>query len=431
MSDYKQFKIKRLDPISPTFCAAKWLTSDFYLFNGTTSSCHLPTPDKIDLNLVEQNINYFNNTKEKIEQRRQMLNGHQPNKCSNCWQVENNSVDAISERVLYSQKFSNEDFNKLDLNTDQKPKHISVAFDTLCNFTCSYCDASQSTSWRTDLLVNGPYKGIYNDDRKTYQRIGKTELISDYDKILDKFTEYVIDSLPHLTGISCLGGEPLISPNFWNFLERISKKDVSNISLGLHTNLSYKDNIKKLLQYKTKFKNVEIVASIDNIGDSAEFLRKGLNWKEFEENIIFLLEKKEVKLQLASTLSGISLDKIINFLDWYGNLAQKYPHISLMMFRLRHPNFQSMQVLPVALKIKYKTELTNWIEKNSNLISSDLIEQIKNVIITLDTNIDIYENIDINLLQQDAKVFYKEFAKRHNFNLDLIFSRELCDWINS
>ena len=150
MTDYKQFKIERLDPISPTFCAAKWLTSDFYLYTGSTSSCHLPTPDKIDFDLVEQDINYFNNTKEKLEQRQLMLRGHQPAKCSNCWQVENSSADAISERVLYSQKFIQDDFSLLDLTVKQKPKHITVAFDTLCNFTCSYCDASQSTSWATD-----------------------------------------------------------------------------------------------------------------------------------------------------------------------------------------------------------------------------------------------------------------------------------------
>jgi len=431
MSNYKQFKIERLDPISPTLCAAKWLMSDFYLHTGSTSSCHLPTPDKIDLDLVEQNINYFNNTKEKIEQRRLMLEGKQPDKCSNCWQVENNNVNAVSERILYSHMFKNYDFTKFNLNIDQIPYQINVSFDILCNFTCSYCDASESTSWRTDLIQNGPYKNIHNDDRKTYQRLGKNESVDNYDYVSDKFFEYVVYCLPKLKKINCLGGEPLISPNFWKFVDKLVLHDTSELTLHVVTNLSNEKNLKKVLKYKNKFKNIEIVASIDNVGTSAEFLRKGLNWAEFEKNIIDILGKNNIDTDLIATLPGIALDKITHFLDWYIQLNQQYPHITLKLFRLRHPNFQAIQALPKELKIKYKLDIEQWIEKNADNIHSILVEQIKNVITVLNPMIDTYENIDINLLQQDAKVFYKEYAKRHNFNLNLIFSQQLCDWINN
>jgi MoaA/NifB/PqqE/SkfB family radical SAM enzyme len=430
MSNYKQFKIERLDPISPTFCAAKWLMSDFYLHTGSTSSCHLPTPDKIDLDLVEQNINHFNNTIEKIEQRQSMMEGKQPDKCSNCWQVENNDPTAISERILYSHMFKDYDFTEFNSDTNQIPHQITVSFDTLCNFTCSYCDASQSSSWRTDLLLSGPYKNINNDNRKTYQRLGKNKSVDNYTYVSDKFFEYVVYCLPNLKKLNCLGGEPLISPNFWEFVDKLVLHDTSELILHVVTNLSNEKNLKKILKYKNKFKNIEIVASIDNTGTSAEFLRKGLNWLEFEKNLIDILEEG-IDTNLIATLPGLALDNITAFLDWYVKLNQEYSHIGLKLYRLRHPNFQTIQVLPEKLKIKYKKEITQWLENNSNLIQSSLLEQIKNIIIVLDPTIDTYENIDVNLLQQDAKVFYKEFAKRHKFNLDLIFSRELCDWINN
>ena len=102
MIDYKKFKIERLDPVSPTFCAAKWLSADFWLESGTTSSCHLPPPHKIDLNSVANNIHTINNTKEKINQRSQMLEGKKPEGCSNCWQVEEKNSEAITERIVTS-----------------------------------------------------------------------------------------------------------------------------------------------------------------------------------------------------------------------------------------------------------------------------------------------------------------------------------------
>ena len=432
MVNYKKFKIERLDAISPTFCGAKWLMSDFYLYTGTTSSCHLPTPDTIDLNLLNVDINYINNTKEKIEQKRQMLEGKQPSKCSNCWQVENTADSAISERIILSYKFSDRDFTKLNLNIDQKPAVITVAFDTLCNFICSYCDASVSSSWATDLLTNGPYKNILYDSKRTYQRLGKSELVDDYKFIFDKFFEYIVDSLPTTKIIHCVGGEPLISPNFWKFLDQLSKHDTSNVTLNVVTNLSHKKNLQKLLMYEDKFQDIQIYASIDNIGASAEFLRKGLVWDEFEDNIKFVLEQNRFPIRLIATIPGIAVDKMIDFLNWFKNLSDNYTNkITLNIYRLRHPNFQAIQVLPEELKLKYKEELSQWIDKNSDFIPNDLLEQIKNIIIILSTNNDHYENIDITLLQNDAKTYYKEYAQRHNFKLNEIFSKELYYWLNS
>jgi organic radical activating enzyme len=434
MSDYKQFKIERLDPISPTFCAAKWLMSDFYLHTGSTSSCHLPTPDKIDLDLVKQDISYLNNTIEKVNQRQQMLEGKQPSKCSNCWQVESPSNgQAISDRIIYSHSFKNYDFNDISKNIKIDPVYVNISFDTLCNFTCSYCDASQSTSWSTDLLTNGVYKQIRFDPRNTYQRLGINNQIDNYDEVFKKFVEYIISILPKLKKINCLGGEPLISPNFWNFIDTIAEHDTSNTGIKICTNLSSQKNLIKFLSYKEKYKSMEISASIENIGLHAEFLRKGLVWDEFNDNVNFILEQSDLSmLSFESTVPGIALDGLIDFLDWYKELKLKYKQrINLSIFRLRHPNFQAIQVLPKELKLMYKQNLSEWLDKNKHLISKSLQEQIKNVIIILDLNEDKFDNVDIDILQKNAKIYYKEYAKRHKFNIKEIFSSQLVNWLNN
>lgn len=426
MTNYKHFKIEKLDSISPSFCAAKWLMADFYLHTGTTSSCHLPTPDKIDLIAVKTNINRFNNTIEKIEQRSLMLVGEKPAKCSNCWQAEEINPDAISERTMWSYRFKDVDFTKLNLDDTQQPLVVNVSFDTLCNFICSYCDASQSTSWKTDLLKNGPYKRIKGDPRNTYIRLGKTELVDNYDFIFDKFVEYIDSCLPSLQYLNCLGGEPLISPNFWKFIEILSQKDVSHLCLEVTTNLSNEDALVKVLQYRQFFKEIIFNVSVDNASKSGEFLRKGLVWDTFADNINFLLQNN-VKIKLLATIPGIALDQIIEFFDWF--LALNSNQCTLNLFRVRHPNFQSIQILPDNLKYKYHQILGNWLEKNQNKIAEDLRNQIKNILTILNEKYDKFDNVEVNVLQLSAKEYYKQYAERHKFNIEDTFSKDLSDWI--
>lgn len=420
--NYKQFKITRLDPISPTFCAAKWLNADFYLYNGTTSSCNFPAPHKINFDQVSKNIDRLHNTDEKIEQRRLMLNGEQPELCSNCWNIENSDSEAITERVIFSQVFEQLDFNKFDLSFDYKPKVVTVAFDTICNFTCSYCDASQSTSWATDLKLNGPYKNIQGDPRNTYIRVGKSIDEVEYQKYFDYFKQYTVHCLDELDILTCLGGEPLSSPNFKNYFEFLLTLNTSNLTLRIVTNLSNTKYLNYIIKHKHKFKEIQLFVSVDGIGSRAEFIRNGLKWEEFNATVNDILSNTNIKISVLATIPGVACDGLIDFLNWYTALCTKYKeNVTITLNRLRHPNFQSIEVLPLNLKDIYRKELIDWI--NVNTLPEQTTEQVKNIIISLGSS-DSPE-----VLQKSCKTFYKEYAKRHNFSIEEIFSKELSNWI--
>jgi len=429
--NYKKFKIEKLDSISPTFCAAKWIAPNFYLYAGTTSSCQLPEPGPIDISSLKHDINNIDSTVEKIEQRRLMLQGKRPDKCANCWQVEDAGDDSvIPERVLYSHHGSDHyDFTKFVPEESVSPYTVTVAFDTLCNFTCSYCDPSQSSSWYTDIKKNGIYYGIKQDPRYTYQKLGTKDKLNevDYKIVFEKFCEYIEQNILTLVNITCLGGEPLVSPNFWKFIDRIIKLDTSKITLTVITNLSDSDKVKKILSYQKYFKSIDISASIENIGKKSEFVRQGLVWETFNKNINFLLENN-IKIRLLATIPGIALDGFIEFLNWYKSNSDS---MALEVHRLRHPVFQAPQVLPQQIKDRYATDLSNWIVLNSKGLDPYLVEQLKNIVTILKKECIIYNNIDIQVLQKNAQAFYKEFAKRHNYNIKEVFSQDLADWILS
>lgn len=431
MIDYKKFKIEVLDPISPTFCVSKWHQADFWLESGTTSSCHLPSPHKIDLFEVERNVQTLHNTKEKIHQKQLMLQGDKPDGCSNCWQVEELDSDAISERIgsSYNMQEYQNDFTNLDLSENHIPAKVTVAFESYCNFTCSYCDASQSSSWATDLKINGPYKRIFGDSRNTYQRLGTSNRLSpeQYQFVSNKFTEYVITNLSEIKFIRCLGGEPLISNVFWKFLNTLIEHDCSNIVLSIVTNLSDVARINKFLsKYQHKFKRIAINASIETIGKRGEFLRTGFKWEKFQDNLYHLLDK-DVDLNIIATYPGIAVDGMVEFLNWYNQYRDR---ISLDLYRLRFPNFQAIQVLPTELKKIYLIQIEEWIDQNREYFNTAIFNVgLENIVTILKDECTIYDNVGIETLQQSAKEYYKQYADRHKHNIRNTFSEPLANWI--
>jgi organic radical activating enzyme len=433
MSDsHKEFKEAVLDTFSSSFCAAKWLTVDFWLHTGTTSSCHLPGPDHIDLNEVEHDISLFNNTKQKLAQKQMMLDGERPDKCSNCWYIEDSGSNTISQRIMYSKLYYEQQPYTVDQFTnDTKPVKIRVAFDTLCNFTCSYCDPSQSTSWLGDVKVHGIYKNIKGDPRYTYQRAGVKDLVDNYDDVYNKFCEYVEYCKDTLTSISTLGGEPLMSPYFWKFVEYLTTIDFKNkVVLDVTTNLSNKKLIERLLNTVDDRFILKFTVSIEAIGKQAEFIRYGLEWDTFVDNLNYIVNNTNSEVVLISTVNNLATDGLVKFLTWYHQLTTQHNNqIRIMMYMVRHPSFQSIQALPQQLKDKYAKELDFWIK--THIISEELTHYLNGISSILKQELDKFENVDIGILQESAKAFYQEYAKRRNLDITTTFSEDFANWINT
>ena len=52
---YRQFKLRVIDPVSDTYCGAKWYNATIWLGHGQTTSCHHPPAHKIDVAEIETN----------------------------------------------------------------------------------------------------------------------------------------------------------------------------------------------------------------------------------------------------------------------------------------------------------------------------------------------------------------------------------------
>ena len=80
----KQWRERIIDPISESYCAAKWYNATIWLGHGQTASCHHPPGHTIPLDELKNNHKAIHNTEHKKKLRKMMLEGQRPAECEYC-----------------------------------------------------------------------------------------------------------------------------------------------------------------------------------------------------------------------------------------------------------------------------------------------------------------------------------------------------------
>ena len=95
-----EYRTRVIDPISDSFCAAKWLNATIWLGHGGTASCHHPPAHNIDKEEIKTNPSAIHNTRHKKKMRQMMLEGTRPKECEYCWKIEDMEKDLIEHVTL-------------------------------------------------------------------------------------------------------------------------------------------------------------------------------------------------------------------------------------------------------------------------------------------------------------------------------------------
>jgi hypothetical protein len=158
----------------------------------------------------------------------------------------------------------------------------------------------------------------------------------------------------------------------------------------------------------------------------AEFFRGGLQWDKFQESVDYVLNKTDLNLTLLGTISALSIDGLIENLDWYAKLKEKFQsRIELRLSTIRWPNFQTIRVLPEELRQQYRASLSNWLHINKKYCNIMLVENINQITTLLDQP----DNDTIELCRNDLKLFVKEYARRQNIDVQECLSNNLAGWL--
>lgn len=438
---YLEYKKRMIDTKSESFCAAKWLNATIWLGSGMTTSCHHPPAHSIDVKELKDNPSAIHNTRHKKKMRELMLKGKRPKECEYCWKIEDIKRDNISDRVFKTEIYEDKEIEELrQWDYDVNLKTLEVAFDSKCNFACSYCNPSFSTSWQQDIKKNGNYTNLVSDGAGAFKHNGDwTQAFrkSEDNPYIKAFWDWWPQLSQTLTELRITGGEPLMSADLWKIVEFFKEKQ-SEIRLSINSNLGAKPElIDKLIEATHHIKHFSLYTSCEATGAQAEYIRDGLDYDYWKSNVVKLLENGNLTagLHVMLTINSLCLFSITDFFDQLIEWKAKYGSEKLYwsVNLLRFPSFMSPLSLPDHLKNQCREQLSNWYEsqKDNKLIHEMERSSIERLIDYLEV-VDVPHSkvSDIKTNQKDFKSFYEQYDTRRGKNFRETFPQPLVDWFN-
>ena len=441
---FQEYKKRVLDTKSASFCGAKWYNATIWLGSGQTTSCHHPLPHQVSVEQVLANPAALHNTPEKKAQRAQMQKGDRPSGCEYCWRIEDSSATAISDRPYKSMIFSEEELNdafNLPYESDVNLRTLEIAFDRTCNFACSYCNPAFSSTWVRDIKTNGGYGGLHSDGRNHFTHTHDSSQLygfSDTNPYVEAFFKWWESDLHKtLRELRITGGEPLMSGHTWKLLEWFKEnRGKSQTKLAINSNLGMDDKqIDKFIDV-VRGLDVEVYTSCESMNGQAEYIRDGLNYYQWFDNMVKLYKSGSVKqLHVMATINGLCLPKLPDFLEHMIDFKQAYGRESLTVTLniLRFPSFQSPLVMPHDIKQDCAERLQLFLDRwsDSHWLHQMEIEHIKRLIEYLNSVESPHAGASsMDILQKDFKTFYTQYDQRRSKDFTKTFP-ELKEWYDS
>lgn len=455
---FREFKIRVIDPISPTYCGAKWYNATIWLGHGQTTSCHHPPAHKIDPLELVNNPSAIHNTKHKKLMRKLMLKGERPNECEYCWKIEDMGRDAVSDRVFKTHIYSDLEISEstqMPWDADVTLKTLEISFERTCNFACTYCNPAFSTTWVKDIKKHGPYVNIVSDgrghfiDTAPWAESPKNEQDNPYIQAFWKWWES--DLADSLEEIRITGGEPLMAPSVWKLFEwfKNNPERGKKMRFAINTNLVPKKEIlDKLIECSHWIPHLEIYTSNESKGAHSEYIRDGMIYDQWFRNLHRLQTEGNVKgIHCMMTINSLCLASITEFMDdiLEFKLAHqtRSPYMSLNI--MRFPSFQSAAILPDHMKKFYKEKLQSWLEDKigedkkvdlghwqGSILTESEVDQINRLIDYLD----VIKTPHMNTAEQpklynDFRSFFEQYDQRRGKNFRETFPRDFVDFIDS
>ncbi len=277
----------KLDKVSDTMCLAKWMQTSLHLTTGMTNSCYHPPLHKIDVDQIKQNPAKLHNTREKKNQRDQMIQGKRPSGCSYCWKLEDNKQ--MSDRFYRSgEPWAMNNYENIlsKPQADVVPTYVEVDFSSACNFKCSYCSPQFSTAWAQEAEEHGAYPtSVPHNDPTHFQ--GERKVLPQKDNpYVEAFWRWWPDLYPKLKHFRMTGGEPMMDKNTYKVFEYVINNPKQDLHLNVTSNFcppapALSDryfNMVKTMCDGAMIEHFMQFVSLDAWGEKAEYIRNGMDF---------------------------------------------------------------------------------------------------------------------------------------------------------
>jgi sulfatase maturation enzyme AslB (radical SAM superfamily) len=302
---------------------------------------------------VNPNEYDFQNVIKDLEQNTENEN------CSTCWEREKYGKTTLRHSFNNYRKSFAEDWDGKSF----MPVYADVRTSNFCNLQCNMCSPLDSSKIESFIKQNPTAEKYFKSITSNYQ---------------NKDVNLPIADLAKLRVLKVAGGEPTIDPQCIKFLDDfVNQHDASNVELWLTTNAT--KMIPFLKNYKTKFKRLCVMLSIDATGPILEFIRYPAKWSVIEKNIdIAIKENLYDDLNVNIVVQPYNLLTIRNWIGYFSEFRKKVPRTKIVFLECSNPKHFSLKALTTKAKNFLLNEITELQDIYPNLEDkfSELIKMI-------------------------------------------------------
>jgi len=240
------------------------------------SPCCVSTPVKVD------SAYSINEQPGILEIRKEFEQNLRPKACEWCWSNE--------DKGITSRRQSTGQGPKQDLITN-----FEIHTGNYCNLKCVICKSHNSSSWYKDSIAMG------------------LPTVKNYK---NKFT-HLLD-VSSARWIHFNGGEPLLTEVHIDVLNRVENK--SECSVYYNTNATLRvDN--SIFDLWSEFKLVQLIFSIDDVGERFNYQRTNANWDEVQSNMFWYRDHAPVNMMFGinRTISQLNQPYLKELNEWFAN----------------------------------------------------------------------------------------------------------------
>ena len=328
--------------------------------DGRTFACCQVQPQGTDLddygNINEKSLYELWNSKTIKKLRLNMLNERPSNSCKRCYEMEAATSPSLRKQLNKKLRsyFDQVKQTKEDGGHDTpKMAYFDLRFSNLCNMMCRTCSPALSS--------------MLYDEEKAYGKVSKKFLqINDQKNFMNELWPLMDD----VKECYWAGGEPLIITEHWDIMNywvnNGHSKKVTVVYSTNFLNLLYKNQ--SVFDLWNKFKNVEVVASLDGSYKRAEYIRKGTKWETIVKNRKQMIkDTPNTKFKIGPTVSIMNIWHLPDFHREWLELGLLDKPNKVHWNILTTPEWFNIQVLPKSFKQEVEQKWNKhlqWLEKN-------------------------------------------------------------------
>ncbi len=233
--------------------------------------CHANTNPKIEGMTVHNTLPFdFFRGPEMDQIREDVLNNKPIAGCEVCYKSD----------AKYGRSYRTDYNEGKELPTTVKNIDLKLRiFGTLCNLGCYMCIPFDSSTRRKELQESG-LRDLWNSFAKEEWALDKP--INLGKQRYEEIENNLIANIDYCKRLRFYGGEPLMLPRMWSFLERIPEDKAKNIEVLISTNLTHTNGIEWL---KKRFKRLILKVSADHFGKRLAWIRYPIDVDQFERNL--------------------------------------------------------------------------------------------------------------------------------------------------